>query len=88
MSRSSRENYGDSAVGYVSVQRGGTNCTVQAKICPEHKVGQKDYSVKLFVDEESDTVENLECLDCPASAGKFLHLTILISFDFLTLFTT
>ncbi|KAL0098848.1 hypothetical protein PUN28_020793 [Cardiocondyla obscurior] len=39
---SSRESYGDSAIGYVSVKREGPICVVKGKICPEHKVRKKN----------------------------------------------
>lgn len=74
--RSSRENYGDSAVGYVSVKRdnkeGSDNiiCTVKGGICPEHKTHDKPYRVTLIVDETEDQIMEIKCLDCAASEGK------------------
>ncbi|XP_011701425.1 PREDICTED: uncharacterized protein LOC105458063 [Wasmannia auropunctata] len=66
---SSRENYGDSAIGYVSVKREGSICTVKGRICPEHRVRQKDYTVICSVDEEKEIVQRVECLECAASEG-------------------
>lgn len=67
--RSSRENYGDSAIGYVSVKREGSICIMKGRICPEHRVRQKDYTVILIVDEGEEKVQRIECLDCAASEG-------------------
>nr|CAI5831835.1 unnamed protein product [Callosobruchus analis] len=41
-SSADRENYGDADVGYVQLKREGHVCLVKAKICPEHKVRNKD----------------------------------------------
>ncbi|VEN48622.1 unnamed protein product [Callosobruchus maculatus] len=68
-----RENYGDAALGYVQLKREGHLCTVKAKICPEHKVRNKDYLVTLVVNEQSETVEDVSCNDCPASLGGCKH---------------
>ncbi|GBP23012.1 Beta-1,3-galactosyltransferase 6 [Eumeta japonica] len=35
--RSSRESYGDDAVGYVQLKRESNICTVKCRVCPEHK---------------------------------------------------
>ncbi|KAJ8941371.1 hypothetical protein NQ318_000837 [Aromia moschata] len=35
---SSRDKHGDSAIGYVELKREGSLCTVQGRICPEHRV--------------------------------------------------
>nr|CAI5866070.1 unnamed protein product [Callosobruchus analis]CAI5866074.1 unnamed protein product [Callosobruchus analis] len=66
-----RENYGDADVGYVQLKREGHVCLVKAKICPEHKVRNKDNLVTLVVDEQSETVTDVTCNDCPASSGTF-----------------
>ncbi|VEN57621.1 unnamed protein product, partial [Callosobruchus maculatus] len=68
-----RENYGDAALGYVQLKREGHLCTVKAKICPEHKVRNKNYLVTLVVNEQSETVEDVSCNDCPASSGGCKH---------------
>ncbi|KAH9630941.1 hypothetical protein HF086_015304 [Spodoptera exigua] len=53
-SLSSRESYGDDAVGYVQLHRDSTFklCTVKCGVCPEHKVRTKPYSVTVIVDEK------------------------------------
>lgn len=66
-----REEYGDNAVGYVELKREGSVCTVQCKICPEHKVRAKNYIVVLVVDESKEEILSVECKDCAASAGKY-----------------
>ncbi|CAG9762581.1 unnamed protein product [Ceutorhynchus assimilis] len=71
--RSGREDYGDSAVGYVQVKRNEDMCTVQGRICPEHKVRSKPYTVKCLVDEKDRVVEKVDCMDCAASAGGCKH---------------
>ncbi|XP_046382223.1 uncharacterized protein LOC124154049 [Ischnura elegans] len=70
LARSSRENYGDSAVGYVQVKREEEKCYVMGKITPEHKIRDKPYSVSAVIDEEEGSVEEVSCHDCAASAGK------------------
>ncbi|KAF5274920.1 hypothetical protein FQR65_LT16831 [Abscondita terminalis] len=70
----SREQYGDSAIGYVELKREGSLCTVQGRICPEHKVRSKTYSVCLIVDEIQEKIVNVFCKDCAASSGMWwLH---------------
>ncbi|KAK5650155.1 hypothetical protein RI129_001184 [Pyrocoelia pectoralis] len=71
--RSGREDYGDSAVGYVQVKRDGDMCTVQGRICPEHKVRAKPYTVKCFLNEKDRLIEKVDCMDCAASAGGCKH---------------
>ncbi|XP_043478494.1 uncharacterized protein LOC122513004 [Leptopilina heterotoma] len=70
---SSRENYGDSAIGYVCVKRQGKICTLKGRICPEHRVRNKNYTVTLKIDEEKEIVDKVECLDCAASLGGCKH---------------
>ncbi|KYN06414.1 hypothetical protein ALC62_02644, partial [Cyphomyrmex costatus] len=71
--RSSRETYGDNAVGYVRLIRNNNQCIIKADICPEHKVRQKLYSVTIIVNEEDESVQSIECHECAASSG--LQLT-------------
>jgi len=71
---SSRQNYGDSAIGYVCLKRENSICTVKAKVCPEHRVRNKAYSVILTVDEKIESIINVECHDCAASSGRLLSL--------------
>lgn len=68
--RVSRKEYGDSAVGYVELKREGPLCTVQCKICPEHRVRSKNYVVCLKVDEVNESIDSVECKDCAAAAGN------------------
>lgn len=68
--RSERESYGDSAVGYVQLKRDGDQCTVKARITPEHNVRRKAYSVILVVDEARETINSVQCNDCTAHLGK------------------
>ncbi|KAJ8909294.1 hypothetical protein NQ315_017029 [Exocentrus adspersus] len=60
-STSSREEYGDSAVGYVELKREGTVCILQCKVCPEHKVRTKNYSVRLIIDEQEERIVDVSC---------------------------
>ncbi|XP_031359073.1 uncharacterized protein LOC116182672 [Photinus pyralis] len=68
-----REEYGDNAVGYVELKRANSLCTLQCKICPEHKVRAKHYTVSMTVDEAEEKIVNVECKDCAASAGGCKH---------------
>ena len=68
--RSSRETYGDAAIGYVCLKRDENLCILKASVCPEHKVRDKPYQVTLIINEVSSTVNTVECHDCPASLGK------------------
>ena len=43
--RSSRENYGDAAIGYVCLKRENAICTIRVRIYLEHRVKQKEYTV-------------------------------------------
>ncbi|KAI5644485.1 hypothetical protein NE865_03592 [Phthorimaea operculella] len=70
---SSRESYGDDAIGYVQLKREANLCVVKCKISPEHKVRDKPYSVSLVVDEKDGIVESVQCGDCPASNGGCKH---------------
>ncbi|XP_047035486.1 uncharacterized protein LOC124641462 [Helicoverpa zea] len=71
--RSSRASYGDDAISYVQLKRDGKLCTIKCKICPEHKVRSKLYTVTLVIDEEEDLICSLECHDCVASHGGCKH---------------
>ncbi|CAH2103318.1 unnamed protein product [Euphydryas editha] len=48
MSLSSRESYGDDAIGFVQLRRESDICTVKCRVCPEHKVRSKPYTVNLI----------------------------------------
>ncbi|KYN19384.1 hypothetical protein ALC57_08300 [Trachymyrmex cornetzi] len=71
--RSERVNYGDSAVGYVQLKRDGNICTVQGKVCPEHRVNSKAYIVKMLVDEGDEKVIEVKCQDCAASEATVCY---------------
>ncbi|KAJ8913359.1 hypothetical protein NQ315_008749, partial [Exocentrus adspersus] len=68
-----RESYGDNAIGYVELKREGPICVVQARICPEHKVRSKAYSVIVETNEEEERVTDIKCNDCAAAAGGCKH---------------
>ncbi|KAJ8928333.1 hypothetical protein NQ314_019117 [Rhamnusium bicolor] len=70
---SGRESYGDSAIGYVQVKRQNDACIVRGRVCPEHRVRVKPYSVICTVDEKENKIEEIRCLDCVASAGGCKH---------------
>ncbi|GBP64057.1 hypothetical protein EVAR_44140_1 [Eumeta japonica] len=72
-SMSSRPSYGDDAVSYVQLKREGDICIVKCKVCPEHKVHAKLYSVTLIMDEQEEAVKSIECHDCVASQGGCKH---------------
>lgn len=72
-SRSGRESYGDSAVGYVQLKRENDLCMVRARICPEHRVRLKPYHVICNINEVRQEINQLECMDCAASAGGCKH---------------
>ena len=61
---SSREIYGDGVTGYVCLKRQNAKCTIRVRICPEHRVEQKDYTFIIKIDEKNDKIRSLECLDC------------------------
>ncbi|KAF9416047.1 hypothetical protein HW555_006459, partial [Spodoptera exigua] len=70
---SSRQSYGDNAIGYVQLKRDSTLCTVKCRICPVHKVRQTSYSVSMVIDEKEGVVKSVQCHDCPASLGGCKH---------------
>ncbi|GBP82900.1 hypothetical protein EVAR_66576_1 [Eumeta japonica] len=53
---SSRQSYGDDAIGYVQLKRDQTLCTVKCRMCLEHKVRQTSYSVSMVIDEKEGVV--------------------------------
>ncbi|XP_077275587.1 uncharacterized protein LOC143904644 [Temnothorax americanus] len=73
--RSSRESYGDEAIGYVCLKRDGSlgTCIIKCKVCPEHRVRNKGYSVTLTIHEKDEKVIDVECHDCAASSGGCKH---------------
>ncbi|XP_063623005.1 uncharacterized protein LOC134795102 [Cydia splendana] len=73
LQRSSRESYGDDAIGYVQVKRDTTLCIVKCKICPERQVHRSTYSVSLVVEEKKGIVISVQCHDCLGSLGGCKH---------------
>lgn len=74
ISRSSRGSCGDSAIGFVKLNRKGNICTVQAQICPEHRISKQDYFVEVSIDVEEEIVKNIQCHSCTAALGKVICL--------------
>lgn len=70
---SSRDSYVDTAIGYVEVKREGNKCVLKAKVTPEHRIRSKMYTVSVTIDEDSETIEDIICDDCAASAGGCKH---------------
>ncbi|KAB0802565.1 hypothetical protein PPYR_04751 [Photinus pyralis] len=71
--RAGRESYGDAAVGYVQIQRSQNVCTIKCRLCPEHRVRQKNYSVVVVIDEVEEKILSADCQDCAAGAGGCKH---------------
>lgn len=71
---STRESYGDNAIGYVQIKRDGELCTVKSRVTPEHKVRKEGYRVTAIVNETQSLVQSCQCEDCAASEGKELQL--------------
>lgn len=67
---SSKESYGDNAIGYVKVKRIGSECIVRAKITPEHKVRGKGYDVIFRCNEDEEAIKEVHCMDCEAALGN------------------
>lgn len=68
--RSSRESYGDQAIGYVRLKRDESLGIVQCKVCPEHRINNKGYSITLTIHEKDEKVIDVQCHDCAVSSGK------------------
>ncbi|XP_028170878.1 uncharacterized protein LOC114360375 [Ostrinia furnacalis] len=73
ITKSAGESYGDDAIGYVQLKRESKICTVKCKMCPEHKVRSKQYTVSAVIDEEKEEIISVLCQDCPAAAGGCKH---------------
>ena len=73
MQRAMSESYGDSAVGYVQLQRDANICTVYGRVTPEHMVSKPPYRVYCVVDESRLEIVDAYCLDCKASEGGCKH---------------
>ncbi|XP_030027860.2 uncharacterized protein LOC115445647 [Manduca sexta] len=72
-SASSRQSYGDDAIGYVQLRRDSNICTVKCKVCPEHRLRSKSYAATMVVDEEEGKIVSVQCHDCAASQGGCKH---------------
>lgn len=72
--RSSRESYGDQAIG-VCLKRDESlgTCIIKCKVCPEHRVRNKRYLVTLTIHEKDEKVIDVQCHDCAASSGKCIN---------------
>ncbi|KAL0829669.1 hypothetical protein ABMA28_003175 [Loxostege sticticalis] len=51
----------------------GNKCVLKAKVTPEHRIRSKMYTVSVTIDEDSETIEDIICDDCAASAGGCKH---------------
>lgn len=71
--RSSRQSYGDSAVGYVQVKLDNNFSFVQARITPEHKVHNQSYHVSAKINIKEDVILECQCHSCVASQGGCKH---------------
>ncbi|XP_022900417.1 uncharacterized protein [Onthophagus taurus] len=71
--RSSKDSYGDDAIGNVQLKRADGLCIVKALITPEHRIHQKGYGVTIIINERDEEVISCECHDCAASAGGCKH---------------
>ncbi|XP_039311283.1 uncharacterized protein LOC120359056 [Solenopsis invicta] len=67
------ENYGDPAVRYVELRREKSLCHIRGKVCPEHRVNNKAYTISMLVNEETERVEYIRCEDCAASECGCKH---------------
>ncbi|KAK4882184.1 hypothetical protein RN001_005503 [Aquatica leii] len=57
------------SVMYVRLSRKNNICIVKGRVCPEHRVRSKAYSVTLTVNEKSRKIQDVQCHECAASAG-------------------
>ncbi|KAI5753945.1 hypothetical protein M8J77_004514 [Diaphorina citri] len=59
--RSTRDSYGDVAIGNVEVRRNQSHCIVRGEVTPEHKVKLKlaAYKVSITLNEVQDVIEVL-----------------------------
>lgn len=71
--RSGRESYGDSAIGYVQLERTLDNTTVVAGVTPEHNVRSKSCQVKVNIDVKHSKITLVTCYGCVAANGECKH---------------
>lgn len=74
--RSASAQYGDNAIGYVSIKRNGVMCTVEARITPQTSVNRTPYLVSVSINESDNSIAAPSC-NCQASMGT-LHLPYFI----------
>ncbi|GBL96060.1 hypothetical protein AVEN_104305-1 [Araneus ventricosus] len=89
--RSSRESYGDNAVGYVQVRRDGNLCTVKAKAAPEHSLPGCKHTIALITwlhrQSEEQAITSVSCywktsrLSAVGEAEKFIKAKNLVKND-------
>uniref|UniRef100_A0A8D9F294 YqaJ viral recombinase domain-containing protein n=1 Tax=Cacopsylla melanoneura TaxID=428564 RepID=A0A8D9F294_9HEMI len=77
--RSTRESYGDIAIGRVEVGRNSTHCVVRAEVTPEHNVNKSLYKVTVSLKETEEIIEEAMCHGCQGAASGCKHV---ISFLF------
>ncbi|KAJ8685077.1 hypothetical protein QAD02_020870 [Eretmocerus hayati] len=74
--RSMRASYGDYAIDYVQLLRRGQKCTVHAKVCPEIKCRDNNYTVLVIIDEKNYQIKKID-YQCAASEGGCKHIIAL-----------
>lgn len=75
-SRSTREEYGDHAIGRVQVKRTPTNpvTVVKAEVVPETSVRNKPYCCVTTINEAEGKIMDAVCEGCEAAAGGCKHI--------------
>ncbi|RVE42580.1 hypothetical protein evm_012777 [Chilo suppressalis] len=76
--RSTRESYGDYAIGYVQIKRDGELCTVKSRVTPEHKVRKEGYRVTVILNETQSLVQSCQCEDCPTHFKVYLIFDVIL----------
>lgn len=61
-----RTDYGDVPMEWVELRRVSPKCLLKARICPQHKIRQKSYSIIASVDEGLNEIDYATCHDCVA----------------------
>ncbi|XP_026684191.1 uncharacterized protein LOC113470159 [Diaphorina citri] len=72
--RSTRDNYGDVAIGRVEVGRNQSHCIVRGEVTPEHKVNLSAYKVSITLNEVQDVIEEAKCCGCKGAASGCKHI--------------
>lgn len=55
----------------MQLKRDDNKCIVKCRICPEHKVRSKNYTVVVEVDEADEKILIAQCQDCVAAEGSY-----------------